>query len=212
MTTTLHINLGALNEAMVEELRQQYGPAAELEIRVPEKPETWLYESDFWQIIALLDWSKTGDDEAVIAPAVAGLAEMPLGHIHQFQDLLSRKLWLLDTRAHAAASLGNDPDAELSVDYFLYDRCCVVANGADYYEKVLHDPSQMPVGYSFSRLLSVASKAYRMKTGKDFVHIPAYNYETYSNANVWYEGFSIGDDLLEVTVVGTSEGAILEAP
>ena len=30
--------------------------------------------------------------------------------------------------------------------------------------------------------------------------------------NVWYEGFSIGDDLLEVTVVSTSEGDIVAAP
>lgn len=187
MMTTLHINLGALNEAMVEELRQQYGPAAELEISVPEKPEAWLTEPEFWQIIALFDWSKTGDDEAVIAPAVAHLAKLPLSHIHQFQDILSRKLWLLDTSAHANASLRNDPQAELSADYFLYDRCCVVANGRDFFEKVLHDPTQMPAGYSFSRLLSVAPKAYRMKTGKDFVHVPACNYETYSNAEGWGE-------------------------
>lgn len=185
MSTTLHINLGALNEALVEELRQQYGPAAELEIWVPETPAAWMTETDFWQIIALLDWSKTGDDEAVIGPAVARLSELPLGHIHQFQDILSRKLWLLDTRAHANASLGDKPGATLSADYFLYDRCCVVANGRDFYEKVLHDPSQMPVGYSFSRLLSVASKAYRMKTGKPFVHIPAHDYETYSNTEGW---------------------------
>lgn len=187
MPTTLHINLGALNEAMVEELRQQYGPTAELEIRVPEKPEAWLTESEFWKIIALLDWSKTGDDEAVIAPAVARLASLPLGHIHQFQDILSRKLWQLDTRAHADASLQNDAKATLSADYFLYDRCCVVANGQGFYEKVLHDPSRMPVGYSFSRLLSLAPKAYKRKTGRDFVHVPAYNYETYSNAEGWAE-------------------------
>lgn len=184
MSTILHINLEALNAALVEELKQQFGPA-ELEIKVVDKPEDWLTEAEFWQVIDLLDWSKSGDDEAVIAPAVAKLAEMPIGNIHQFQDLLSHKLWLLDTRAHATASLGNDLSANLSVDYFLYDRCCVVANGKDFFEKVLNDPSQMPVGYSFSRLLSVASKAYRIKTGKDFIHIPAYNYETYSNTEGW---------------------------
>ena len=184
MSTILHINLEALNEALVEELKQQFGPA-ELEIKVTDKPEDWLTEVEFWQIIDLLDWSKSGDDEAVIAPAVAKLADLPIGNIHQFEDILSHKLWLLDTRAHANASLGNDPAAYLSVDYFLYDRCCVVANGKDFYEKVLHDPSQMPVGLSFSRLLSVASKAYQIKTGKGLVHIPAYNYETYSNTEGW---------------------------
>jgi Protein of unknown function (DUF4240) len=54
---------------------------------------------------------------------------MPIGNIHQFQDILSEKLWRLDTEKHANASLNNDPNAILSVDYFLYDRCCVVANG-----------------------------------------------------------------------------------
>lgn len=186
MSTILHINLEALNEALVEELKQQFGPA-ELEIKVTDKPDEWLTEVEFWQIIELLDWSKSGDDEAVIAPVVARLAEMPIGNIHQFQDMLSHKLWLLDTRAHANASLRNDPEAELSSDYFLYDRCCVVANGRDFFEKVLREPLQMPVGYSFSRLLSVASKAYRLKTGRDFMHIPAYNYETYGNVEGWPE-------------------------
>ena len=184
MATVLHINLEALNPALVEELKQQFGPA-ELEIKVTDRPDEWLTEQEFWQIIDLLDWSKIGDDEAVIAPAVATLANMPVGNMHQFEDILSKKLWALDTRAHANASLRERPEAPLSADYFLYDRCCVVANGRDFYEKVLRDPAQMPAGLSFARLLSVAAKAYERKTGKAFVHIPAFNYETYSNEAGW---------------------------
>jgi len=184
MDTVLHINVEALNDAFVQDLKKQFGPA-ELEIRFSKTPENWLTEDRFWEIIALLDWSKEGNDELVIAPVVAALAAMPLGNVHQFQDILSEKLWLLDTEAHATASLRDHPDAPLSVDYFLYDRCCVVANGRDFFEKVLNDPTQMPVGLSFGHLLSVAVKAYQQHTGRTFLHIPAYNYETYSNKAGW---------------------------
>ena len=186
MATILHINLEALNEAMVQDLKNQFGPA-ELEIKVSDKPDTWLTEAEFWHIITLFDWSKTGDDDAVIAPAVAALAALAVGNIHQFEDILSKKLWLLDTRAHANASLRDRPESPLSADYFLYDRCAVVANGKAFYENVVRDPGQMPTGVSFAPLLSVASKAYILKTGKAFVHIPAYNYETYQNEAGWPE-------------------------
>lgn len=93
---------------------------------------------------------------------------MPLPNIHQFEDMLSEMLWQLDTRAFALASKGNDPEAYLSDDGFLYDRCCVVANGKAFFETVLRDPQQFPVGVSFEALLYVAGDAYRRKTRARF--------------------------------------------
>ncbi len=184
MGTTLHINLNALDESYIEELRQRFG-AAELEIRVPEIPEDWLTEEGFWRLIDCLDWSKQGDDDAVIEPVVQALADMPTANIHQFEDILAEKLWLLDTRQHAEASTRDKDNDYLSVDGFLYDRCCIVANGKAFYDAVLHDPSKFPTGLSFERLLAVAHLAHERKTGKEFVHISKKSYETYSNETGW---------------------------
>lgn len=76
----------------------------------------------------------------------------------------------------------------ISVDYFLYDRCYVIAIGASFYEKVLHEPSEFPAGCSFEELLYVAAAAFEKKTGKTyFLHVPAFDYETYSNEIGWPE-------------------------
>ena len=114
------------------------------------------------------------------------LARQPLAHIYRFSDILSEKLWHLDTRAHAQVFL-NDPEEEghLSSDDFLYTRCAVVANGQAYYEKILHSPEQMPMDLTFESLLYVALTAYNRKTGKNFMAVSAFNYETYSNKQGW---------------------------
>ncbi len=72
-----------------------------------------------------------------------------------------------------------------SSDNFLYARACVVANGKDFYEKVLADPSQMPKDLSFEALLSLARKAYKKKTGQTFDYSPTITYETFSNPEGW---------------------------
>jgi Protein of unknown function (DUF4240) len=187
MDTVVRINAGALNEAFVEDLKKEFGQAAELEIHVRNAPDSAeiLTKNRFWEIIDLLDWSKEGDNDAVTEPVIAALAQMPVACIHQFEDILSEYLWLLDTEKHALASLAGAEAATLSVDYFLYDRCAVVANGRAFFEKVLHNPQEFPHETSFSPLLNIASAAYERKTGSNFIHLPAFNYETYSNEAGW---------------------------
>ena len=184
MATPLHTNLNALDESFIEELRQRYA-ADEVETLLPETPQDWLTEEGFWQLIELLDWENEGDDTAVIDPLVQALSNMPIANIHQYEDILAEKLWLLDTLSHAEASIRDQKKDYVSVDGFLYDRCFVVANGKEFYEAVLHDPSKFPTGLSFERLLYVAHRAYERKTGKAFVHIPRKSYETYSNEAGW---------------------------
>lgn len=185
MTTLLRIKLSELNPELLQEWKQQYGDA-QLEI-VMESPFTSTFsENDFWSIIALLDWSKSGDDNLVIEPAVAALANRSLADIRQFEEVLAQKLWLLDTPAHAQASLSEGSKDYLSVDGFLYDRCCVVANGQSFYEQVLADPTQFPAGYSFEKLLSLAAQAYERRTGMEYYPATTpLNYETYSNQQAW---------------------------
>lgn len=187
MDTVLRINAASLNEAFIKNFHQQFGQAAEVEIRVHPLPgaASVLQEEQFWEIIGLLDWTKGDDREAVMEPAVAALAALSLASIHQFADILAEKLWRLDTEAHALASLGGNAEERLSEDLFLYDRCFVVASGQAFFEKVLRDPAAFSVSKSFSPLLRLASMAYERKTGEKFVHIPAFDYETYSNEKGW---------------------------
>jgi hypothetical protein len=187
MTTLLRIKLSELNPELLQVWKQQYGEA-QLEIVVDIPTETSFGEEDFWAIIARFDWSQSDNDALVIEPAVAALAARPLADIRQFEELLAQKLWLLDTPAHAKASMAEeDSDSDyLSVDGFLYDRCCVVANGRAFYEQVLADPDQFPAGYSFETLLSLTSYAYERRTGTEY--IPTFtklSYETYSNREAW---------------------------
>jgi len=155
-----------------------------------EKPnwsEMSMTEDVFWRIIGLFNWKKEGDDDAVLKPAVAALSNMTEGDIERFQDILADKLHAIDTEAHAReigedAYNGND---YFSVDQFLYSRCCVVANGQQFFQSVLAHPEQMPKDVEFEAILYLPSAAYETKTGKEFDYTAPTCYETYSNKDGW---------------------------
>lgn len=147
-------------------------------------------DATFWGLIARLDWSREGDDEAVVAPLVKALSDMPDRAIAGFNDQLARKLHAIDGRAWARESGSTiwwgEPDS-LSVDEFLYARLAVVANGQTFYEEVLADPSRMPKDIEFESLLYVASTAYERKTGLDddgSLDSPV-SFETFANEAGW---------------------------
>ena len=154
MTTVLNINLNDLSSQFISELKQKFGKATEVEIRLQDKsPADDLFsEDDFWRLIDKIDWSKKRSENK-IASAVKILAKMPVSSIYLFADRLSVKLYHLDTRAHATAYAANEPYHFISADDFLYARCAVVAEGKEYYEKVLNDPTQMPEDIVFEPLL-----------------------------------------------------------
>ena len=80
-------------------------------------------EQEFWRIIALFNWKRTGNDEAVMKPAVTALAKHSVEEIAAFEEILSRKLYALDTMAHAR-NIGEDAYVDdskhFSVDGFLW--------------------------------------------------------------------------------------------
>ncbi len=186
MTTVLKVNINDLSAQLIHDLRQKFDKTAQIEIRVEEQKhgEGLLSEAQFWQVIDCLDWTKKKHKD-IMAPAVAFLAKMPIANIYLFKDKLSEKLYSLDTRAHANAYLEKQSDGYLSADDFLYVRCAVLAEGKEYYEKVLNNPSEMPAEIDFEPLLSLADDAYAMKTGKEFNYYPIFNYETHSNLEGW---------------------------
>ncbi len=183
MTAVLKMGIQELDTNFVEDLKHQFAHS-DVEIHVHERPEahSTLTTNAFWSIIEQLDWSKEGNDEAVIEPVVQILQNHPLAYIYRFADILAEKLWYLDTKSHAQVFL-DDPEEEgyLSVDDFLYARCAVVENGKDFYENIRHKPTEMPKDLTFEPLLYVAMHAYKRKTGKEFLFTPAYNFEKYSN-------------------------------
>ncbi|AYN27062.1 DUF4240 domain-containing protein [Buttiauxella sp. 3AFRM03] len=152
-------------------------------------------EATFWLIISLFNWSAEGGDYAVIEPAVVELSEKSEQEILAFDEILTQKLYALDTVAHAkeigkgsyvegASHLGG-PEY-FSPDMFLYVRCGLVANGRAMYEKVFVDPKAFPKDLDFEALLMVASIAYERKTGKEFDPAPTkFSYETFSNKTGW---------------------------
>jgi hypothetical protein len=185
-TTVLKVNLSDITLQFFEDLKGDLGKDAEVEIRVQEsKHGKGLFsEEEFWAVIDLLDWSEQARP-AIVAPAIKALSLMHLPGIYLFQDLLSEKLYRLDTRQHAAAYRSKQADDSFSADDFLYVRCAVIAKGKAYYENVLKTPSEMPGDIDFEHLLDLAAEAYLLKTGKEFDYSPLFPYETRSNTEGW---------------------------
>lgn len=151
-------------------------------------PQKTLDDNRFWHLIELLDWESTGDDIRVIEPCVEELSCGSIEDILAFQDILSEKLYLLDGEDFAR-EIGQDAyagnKASFSKEWFLGVRCCVVANGREFFEEVLATPSLIPKDMEFEVLLDIAKESYRRKTNKRLRYTPAYNFETFSNKRAW---------------------------
>ena len=176
-------------QALQEEVRKA-DEELQLARQRPQKPKKMIGEDEFWSIIAMLDWKHEGNDAEVLAPAIRGLAAKSTTDIRRFEERLSYLLYQLDTKAHASNSgeLICDPESgDVSADGFLYARCVVVANGREFYEAVLKDPTSMPKDVEFESLLGLARDAYESKTGRDLDYSPGCSYETFSNEAGWRE-------------------------
>ncbi len=144
-------------------------------------------ESEFWHIISLFDWDQEGDNK-VIAKAIEYLSGKPNDQICEFYEIMSKLLYDLDGITYAR-NIGEesyvDEDSPFSVDWFLYARCVVIANGKNYYYKVLNNPDKMPKDLEFESLLYIAPEAFEKKSGKEFDYLPRVSFETFSNKEKW---------------------------
>ena len=187
MTNILNYPLHNISPQTLRDLQEHY-PNASVQIQLSETPQRGgLAEADFWDLIAQLDWSQEGNDTAVIEPVVQALTKAPLRHIYDFGDILSHKLYLLDTEIYVDAHKDKDilNDADFVADRFLYIRCCVVANGLSFFKHIQQNPTEMPIDTLFAPLLNIPNEAYRRKVGKPLSHIWAYPIETFSNTSGW---------------------------
>ncbi|MEM1121681.1 MAG: DUF4240 domain-containing protein [Bacteroidota bacterium] len=171
----------------MEKLRTQVGnDDQEVTIWFPQK-STALSENTFWEIIDLLDW-QSEDSANISTRAITKISQLSVAEIQAFDDILSEKLYLLDGKEYAENTGQNaykSDDAPFSVDGFLYARCMAVASGKITYEEIVEDPARMIKNSTFEPLLSLASRAYKLKTGKIYEHNPAYIYETFANTKGW---------------------------
>lgn len=149
-------------------------------------------EDIFWGIIASFDWDKTGDDDAVLKPALDTLISMSVSEIQEFAEILAEKLYNLDGILYAS-NIGpysyQGDNVHFSVDYFLYVRCCVVANGKDYYYHVINNPTAMPKEMDFEGLLYLSDNAYNAKLNTEGEYLQTkLSFETFSNVAAWQAG------------------------
>ncbi len=187
MNTAVRLPLSAANPALVKGLQEKY-PNAEMHIVTEDT--LMMNEEGFWGIIGQLDWSKEANDD-ILAPAARALSLCDEADIRQFSEILAKKLYDLDGERFAKEMAADeikwvDGELRFSVDLFLYARCVVVANGREFYEAVLNDPTLMPKGYGFESLLYLDNKAWELKTGQeDYIQYTEYWYETFSNPDGW---------------------------
>ena len=145
-------------------------------------------DEEFWSITSLLNSNGNGSED-ILEPAVMALSKMSVKDIKEFEEALSYKLYLLDTREHAKNigeySYTEDNPINFSVDLFLYIRCAVVAEGQQNFECTLKNPEMMIKNRTFEPLLSIASHAYLKRMKKDFEYTSGCSYETFSNIAGW---------------------------
>jgi len=142
-----------------------------------EQPEaSTMQEEVFWRFIEKIDW-KQKEDSRKLTPLIDALATVDSATIYQFSERLAYLLYQLDGPAFVQPL--EKSELGFSADTFLYARCLAVAKGQAYYQEVLKQPTNMPVGEDFEALLSVAEQAYLKKTGKEYSYIPTINYESF---------------------------------
>lgn len=188
MTNILRYPLRNISPEKISDLQAKY-PNASIQIELNDTPvEGGLSEADFWALIDLLDWGQAGNDNAVIEPIVTALSQAPLRHIYDFKDIVSQKLYWLDTAAHAK-QIGEGAFREnadnFSPDGFLFARCCAVANGREKYEAIRQNPGLMPKNMEFAPLLRIANEAHLRAYGTVLRYVSAYSVETFSNQTGW---------------------------
>ncbi|HMV41652.1 MAG TPA: DUF4240 domain-containing protein, partial [Leptospiraceae bacterium] len=121
------------------------------------------------------------------------LVSLSVENICQFKEILSEKLFLLDTKEHAKhiGDYAYKGDSSFSPDIFLFTRALVVAKGKDFYTRVLLNPKLMPKNSDFEAILYLPAEAYKFKTSKEMNYVPKYIPETFSNNKGWGDDFDL---------------------
>lgn len=143
---------------------------------------------DFFHITdAYLNWDKQGDDEAVLEPLIALLAEWGDDLIFAFEDRMAQILYSLDTRRIANNVYKGE---HFSADDFLYTRCVVLVNGKQYYNDIKRGVRRLGADLEFEAILYAPVCAWarcHLRAPEAYPHVPPVSYETMSNREAWRE-------------------------
>ena len=118
-------------------------------------------ENNFWEILDKLDWTHEGDDEKVMEPVKNALAQLSDEDIFEFDNIMSSKLYDLDSRERAQKLYGTLE--HFSADTFLYNRCVAIVNGKEYYEDILNQRQQLNPDLEFESILYLPALAWAQK-------------------------------------------------
>lgn len=144
----------------------------------------------FWKTMNKCDWSTEGDgdDDKILKPVVDYLASLDDAKIFEFDSLMTKLLYDLDTKKLFEQCYKSDEYA--SDDSFLYSRCVALINGYDYYKKVKAGKIKELWTMEFESLLYVPQNAWAKLHNKDSGDYPCVcflSYETGSNKEMWGE-------------------------
>jgi hypothetical protein len=138
----------------------------------------------FWKLIALLDAELS---DGSVDTLVRTLCKKPLRSITGFHETLTDQLYALD-RPELTKPPGSAEPSMMSDDVFLHFRCAVVARGTEAVASVLAAGGIVEGdwrGDVGEILLSVAARAWELKTGEPFEYETELSYESASNAEAW---------------------------
>lgn len=149
-----------------------------------EKKE--MFDIDFFHFTDMLDWSKQGDDMAVIEPLVAFLAQWGDNLIIAFAEKMAELLYRLDTREIA---LKTYKEAKcFSEDVFLYTRCQALIKGKSLYNDIVKGRKRLDENLEFEAILYVPMYAWsraHKRTPEEYNYVTKVSYETGSNKEGW---------------------------
>ena len=149
-----------------------------------EKKE--MFDIDFFHFTDMLDWSKQGDDLAVIEPLVAFLAQWGDNLIIAFAEKMAELLYRLDTREIALKTYKNIK--YFSGDEFLYIRCQALINGKSLYNDIVKSRKSLDENLEFGAILYVPMYAWvrvHKRTFEEYDYVTRVSYETGSNKEGW---------------------------
>ena len=173
-------------ELLNEEIVNRQNSVQQLQER-EKQTEVTMSEDTFWKFFLLLDWSHP-DPQGIIEPAIRHLYGKSVYEIRNFAEILSEKLYYLDTKQHAenmGKNAYSDASKIFSVEDFLGRRCLIVARGKILYQEILEDPTKMPLSNEFIALLDIVPQAYYRKVGKPFTYQTKYSFDTFANREAW---------------------------
>lgn len=159
------------------------------------KPPIWIqpiiekgsmHDLDFFHFTDMLDWSKQGDDDAVLEPLVSFLSQYGDNVIFAFEDKMTELLYTLDSYEIAKPLI--EKWGHISSDGFLYARCTALINGKPYYNAILKGKKKLSADKEFESILYVPMNAWKRlhRTNEEnYPHITKLSYETFSNKEGW---------------------------